>query len=353
MSDNIHAPYNAFSRPVLDQISKAYLGDDPALIAVHLAALHGIHIFPTHGMRKAATETGVECECLKGRRKWAECGDEPMQPCPQPGKLPRIKDWPTNASTDPETIAAWHRRWPLTNFSAVTGPVSNVWILDIDGALGFASLAEVLAKTGPLPATWQTQSGSGDGAHFWFGLPDGVDIRNSASQIAPGVDVRGYNGQILLPGSLHKSGNRYRFTEGHAPHEVALAHAPQPLVDLALDACLKTRRDRLAPRPVRERRTASMPVTRTQQAKSLLIGDGEGRGGFHDPINRIAVKHFGQHGAEIDVNALKAALRQAVLTAPADNHRPDEIQRYASDQYLDEAIESARQYILKGGHQMD
>ena len=102
----------------------------------------------------------------------------------------------------------------------------------------------------------------------------------------------------------------------------------------------------------RNRRTGSSTVARIRRAKSLAIGDGEGRGGFHDPINRIAVKFFGQHGADTDAAGLKDALRQAILTAPADNHRPEEIQRYASDAYLDEAIDSARSYIINGGDDM-
>lgn len=341
-------------RALLDKACAAYEGDDPYWIAVYLAGLHGIRTIPVHGIRKAPAETGVECECMKGRRKRAETGNLPLVPCPQPGKLPHTRDWPNVASIDPVEINKWHLRWPLANYSAVTGPGSNVWVLDIDGDLGFASLANILADIDPLPPTWMTQSGSGNGAHYWFRRSLGTDIRNSASQIGPGIDVRGYNGHVLLPGSLHKSGNRYRFMKGHAPHEVDLAEAPEALVHLALDACKKTRRDCVEPQRAQTFQASRHPRPASRNhSKSLLIGDGEGYGGFHVPINKIAVKHFGLYGADADIAGLKASLRHAIITAPNGNHRPDDICRYASDAYLDEAIESARRYITEGGKQMD
>ncbi len=50
-------------------------------------------------------------------------------------------------------------------------------------------------------------------------------------------------------------------------------------------------------------------------------------------------------GPEADAAEFKDALRFAILNANADNHTPDQIQRYASDSYLDAEIASARNKI--------
>ena len=175
-------------------------------------------------------------------------------------------------------------------------------------------------------------------------------VYNSTSVIAPGLDVRGDGGQILLPSSQHASGGLYRWQDGHAPDEVELCEAPAALLHLALEACQKTRQSAVSPAGPRG---PSVRRDRSQRRsgphnRSLSIGDGEGRGGFHGPINGIAVKYFGTFGTDADAAELKQALRTAISSAPAFNHDPSDIERYASDAYLNEAIDSARNYIGKG-----
>src|SRR5690606_9684917 len=44
-----------------------------------------------------------------------------------------------------------------------------------------------------------------------------------------GIDIRGYGGYVLLPGSLHHTGNTYEFEAGYAPHEIPYIEAPDAL----------------------------------------------------------------------------------------------------------------------------
>src|SRR5690606_7712294 len=44
-----------------------------------------------------------------------------------------------------------------------------------------------------------------------YRLPSGVLIRNSTSDIAPGIDIRGEGGYIIAPPSNHASGNKYEW----------------------------------------------------------------------------------------------------------------------------------------------
>jgi hypothetical protein len=319
------------------------------LVAITLAYKQSVCIFPTYGMRETR-DGGTECECMPAKRRKAKREGGPTPTCHQPAKHPRITGWQDKATTDPRTIIDWRKQWPSTNFSAATGTHSGIWILDVDGFEGFASLEKIKAELCKLPPTRQTQSGSGNGAHFWWRLPPGVIVRNSTSAIASGIDVRGEGGQILLPSSRHESGGLYRWQDGHAPDEVELSEAPAALLRLALEACKKTRNSTDEPAD------PGAPLVRRPRSKrrngprgaGLAIGDGEGRGGFHGPINGIAIKYFGTLSTDADAAQLKRALRTAISSAPASNHEPSDIERYASDAYLDDAIESARNYVKRG-----
>jgi hypothetical protein len=61
------------------------------------------------------------------------------------------------------------------------------------------------------PATYTVKTRNPDPyrLQYYFKMPEGVRVKNSAGAIAPGVDVRGDGGMVLIPPSLHPSGNRY------------------------------------------------------------------------------------------------------------------------------------------------
>jgi len=128
-----------------------------------------------------------------------------------------------------EEARGWFRRWPDANLSLVTGALSGVVVLDVDPRHGGDdSLARLEAANGALPQTVESVTGGG-GRHIYFAHP-GRETRNRAG-IEPGLDLRGDGGTIVLPPSIHPSGNPYRWRAGHAPGEVALALFPPWLVD--------------------------------------------------------------------------------------------------------------------------
>lgn len=314
-------------------------------VALQLAALD-MRLFPTHGMRSARTPTGAECDCMKGRRFFAERDGIELIPCQSPGKLPKITDWPNQASCDPDQLRAWRARWPKCNFGLVTGLKSRVWILDVDGKQGFDSLAEIERAIGPLPKTWMSQSGSGEGRHYWWALPSGLTIRNSQGTLAQAIDVRGENGQILIPGSRHKSGGFYAWEPGCAPSETELIEAPEALVELALEANKATRRtSEPKPKRARSKPPVGPSACNPSDGGGGLLGDGEGGEGYHGPINKIAIRYFGAYGTDAEAEPLMEALRRAISTAPSHNHQPQEIERYMSPEYLHDRIEGARAYV--------
>lgn len=144
----------------------------------------------------------------------------------QPGeKVPKLV-WQAfqDRRAEDDEIRAWFRRWPGINLGIVTGPVSGLVVLDVDPRHGGdESLARWQARHGPLPETVEALTGGG-GRHLYFVSRD-PDLRNRVA-VVPGVDLRARGGMIVAPPSLHPSGRRYAWREGHAPAERPLAPLP-------------------------------------------------------------------------------------------------------------------------------
>jgi hypothetical protein len=134
---------------------------------------------------------------------------------------------------DAQTLGRWVRHWPLLNIGIVTGAVSGLVVLDLDRRHGgFESLAALERLYGALPETVEAETGGG-GRHLYFACPPAAP-RNKAG-LAPGIDLRGEGGMVVAPPSLHPSGGRYRWRQGHEPGALPLAVLPHWLVRLAQD----------------------------------------------------------------------------------------------------------------------
>lgn len=79
-----------------------------------------------------------------------------------------------------------------------------------------------------LPETVVVLTPSG-GRHIWLSGPAGITVPNSASRLAPGIDVRGAGGYLVGPGSVTARG-AYRL----APGSAGLTPAPCPRALLRL-----------------------------------------------------------------------------------------------------------------------
>ena len=113
------------------------------------------------------------------------------------GKAPAIKHWETEATSDPETLRQWFARGGR-NIGIATGSGSGAFVLDVDGEAGREWVA---GKN--LPHTWIDTTPSG-GRHYWFAMPEGATVRNSAGKIFAaeghqGVDIRGDGGRSNIP----------------------------------------------------------------------------------------------------------------------------------------------------------
>lgn len=274
-------------------------------------------------------------------------------------KVPRGAKWQVRASNDSaEVLRFWtgDGEYPADkngdtfpfagprsqrNVSIAFPDGCGLFVLDIDGDEGLQALDALEDEHGKLPATWESETGSG-GLHLIF-RGEGLDIRNTASCIAPGVDIRGKNGQIIAPPSIHPNGQFYRWADGRAPWECEVAEAPEWLRSIAYEAT-KGRGSQKPKAANSGKGPASAGAdTRGFEAHLSEIGDGDGRLGFDAPIYSAACAYFARQGADADAEPLLDTLRETILAAPCDNDRAE--RRYATDEYLETRVGQAREFI--------
>lgn len=148
---------------------------------------------------------------------------------PLRGKDPSRTGWQTLATIDSGVIRRFWYESPHANIGCAPGAGSGVFVLDVDPKNGgMESLAALEAKHGTLPETWQVVTGSG-GLHIYFNHP-GFRVRNII--LAPGIDVRGDGGNLVLPGSIHPTtGRTYEWEAAHHPDDIPRVDAPEWLTN--------------------------------------------------------------------------------------------------------------------------
>jgi hypothetical protein len=175
-------------------------------------ALCGFRVLRIHGVQGAA------CTCSQ------------RDDCRTPGKHPIQKGWQRLATGDPENAAGLPWR-DSDNIAAACG--EGLGALDLDrhrpDADGFATLADLEAKHGPLPRAPKSRTGGG-GIHVSLHYPPAAVVRSMT--LGPGLDFIGEGKMVVLPPSRHASGNTYRWEEGAAPWETGIPLMPQWLLDL-------------------------------------------------------------------------------------------------------------------------
>jgi hypothetical protein len=240
-----------------------------------------VPVFPVWGI------VGGRCGC--GRADCKNPGKHPLGPLAPNG----FKD----ATTDAAVIREWWRRYPAANIGT---PTSWCIVLDADPRHGGdESLAALARAHGPLPETPEVLTGGG-GRHLYF-APPAAPLRSSAGGVAPGLDIRGDGGYVLLPPSRHVSGGTYA-------DEVS-----RPLFEL-----------RLAPMPawLEARARATAPGSNGDGARAdwsaLLRGAPDGR--RHDVAVRIAGHYLGLGLPPGDVEEILVGFG-ARCTPPADSEK--------------------------------
>ena len=139
---------------------------------------------------------------------------------PAPGKRPIGRAWQKQAGMTPE--AAQDALETGHNLGVLCGGAARLMVVDIDGDIPDG-----------LPDTPTVQTGGG-GWHYYYHLPEGVDIpkANKCGKVAPDVDIRYTGAQVVYPGSVHaETGAVYEWVPGKSPDDLPLADVPQWIID--------------------------------------------------------------------------------------------------------------------------
>jgi putative DNA primase/helicase len=160
-----------------------------------------------------------------------------------------------NRKATEEELDAW--RW--SGVGIVTGPVSGVLVLDVDGPEGEAELQKHGHSVTPMV---RTASG---GLHLYFKHPE-HHVRTGI-RVAPGLDVKASGGYVVAPPSVGPNGRPYEWIV--SPEETELADPPLWLMRL-----LERERAKGPAAPVGER----IPSGERNDALTSLAGTMRRRG---------------------------------------------------------------------------
>ncbi|MFF3911777.1 bifunctional DNA primase/polymerase [Streptomyces sp. NPDC001848] len=197
--------------------------------AAHQAAARGLHAFPIGRAKLPAIRSPHR--------------DDPPGTPPCRGACGRLGHGVHDATTDPKRLDELFDAAPYATGYGIACGRGNEPLLGIDldrknGVDGVASLLALAEQHGcTVPETTVVGTPSG-GLHLWLTGPAGAPVRNSAGKLGPGIDVRGYGGYLVGPGSWTPKGI-YHFVERRPAAEL-----PDKLLALMLPA------PSASPRPV-------------------------------------------------------------------------------------------------------
>jgi len=131
--------------------------------------------------------------------------------------------WKDGSSSDHAAIDCMP--WDDATGIGVDCGKSGLVVIDVDDVNAIPTLAGSLGWDPTEDETAISRTGRG-GYHIYYQAGD-KSVRNSASKVVPGIDVRGDGGYVVLPPSIHESGRAYEWT-----NDTALRPIPEKMVAL-------------------------------------------------------------------------------------------------------------------------
>ncbi len=182
----------------------------------------------------------------------------------------------------PEQIMLWWRDYKDAQIGIVTGNISNVVVVDLDGSEGITSF-EKLDDGEP---TVYSKTGSG-GRHYFYAMPKDGDeaklLRNFARR--KGIDLRANGGYVVVPPSENQKG---RYEWRISPDNQMPSDCPKWIID----AC-KVGQTFLSDGEQKQSRMSVLPS----------LENGVDEGSRNDSAARLAGHFFGQGKTKTEVSA--------------------------------------------------
>jgi putative DNA primase/helicase len=227
------------------------------------------------------------------RRGWSPI---PIKPGSKEPNLRELRPYLTRKATQEELGA-----WSWSGVGIVTGPVSGVLVLDVDGPEG----EDELQKHGH-PVTPMVRTASG-GLHLYFKHPE-QHVRTGI-RVAAGLDVKASGGYVVAPPSVGSNGRPYEWLV--SPEETELADPPPWLLQL-----LERERPKSQAAPVGER----IPPGERNKALASLAGTMRRRGmGEGEIVAALQVTNEQRCQPPLDAEEVEKIAASVSRYEPADN----------------------------------
>jgi hypothetical protein len=156
----------------------------------------------------------------------------PVIPIASKAKMPPLGfSWERYQTSLPtrDDLREWASRYPNAGVAIVTGKLSSLCVIDIDGEEGRQSINGILKPDGsPIVQTSR-------GWHVYYRHPE-TAIGNAVG-ILPGVDIRCDGGYVIAPDSKHISDSVYTWSV--EPSGLPLPLLPEKIWQLLLNKNLK------------------------------------------------------------------------------------------------------------------
>ena len=133
------------------------------------------------------------------------------------------KKYQTELPTEKE-VREWFVEWPDANIALVTGKVSGVTVIDIDGPQGMEIMDELLPESIKTP-TVRTPKG---GRHLHFQYDPRLVSR---SRDLVDIDTKNDGGLVTLPPSVGQNGNPYVWLDSFNITNLPLAQVPESYIN--------------------------------------------------------------------------------------------------------------------------
>lgn len=175
---------------------------DTLLRAALTYAARGWAVFPIH-----TPVEGGGCSCRR-------------DDCSNAGKHPRTMNGFKDASTDQAQIEKWWGMWPEANIAIACG-ASKLTVIDVDPKNGGdETFRDLVVRYGDAVLTETVICITGSlGNHYYFNA--GSTPLKSSVGAWQGIDIRGYDGYVVAPPSLHESGRLYEWERPASKYELA------------------------------------------------------------------------------------------------------------------------------------
>jgi hypothetical protein len=163
----------------------------------------------------------------------------PVFPLRHRDKIPLTTHGFLDATAECDQVFAWWRRWPGANIGVPTGPCSGWLVVDLDGAEGVAAWAALEQRHGQAPTL---TSRTGRGRHLVYAYPPDRELGNTSGRLGPRIDTRADGGYVVVPPSVHPTGQPYRWSQSTPPGVSGPQEAPTWLLEALAEAPAPTPR---------------------------------------------------------------------------------------------------------------